>query len=211
MATQNAFVFSPEINSNAIASETIDYDFPDNLKKWNGIALVGEAPGAEEVRLKHPFVGRSGQLLDKILERAKIDRRQCLVANVFRQQPPGNKVDHFFISRRASKESNLPIDESLGQFGSLWCRLNFASEIAHLSATLKKVKPKIIVALGRTPLWALTGMNGLLDKVGTPLSCRLMPSVFVIPTYHPSFILRGNWGLQDKWLEHFSQAKDYPL
>ena len=159
----------------------------------------------------HPFVGRSGQLLDKILERASINRKNCLVANVFRRQPPGNKVDHFFMSRRAAKENDIPLEESLGVFGSVWCRKDYAAEINHLRATLQKMAPKIIVALGRTPLWALTGENGLLDKVGKPLSCRLLPSTFVIPTYHPSFILRGNWALQDKWLEHFAQAKDYLL
>jgi uracil-DNA glycosylase len=67
----------------------------------------------------------------------------------------------------------------------------------------------IIIALGRTPLWALTGENGLLEKIGKPLPCRLLPGVQVIPTFHPSFILRGNWGRQDEWLEHFLTAKKY--
>ncbi len=191
----------------------VDYDFPVDLKNWNGIALVGEAPGAEEVKLGHPFVGRSGQLLDKILEKAGIERRRCLVANVFRFQPPGNKVDHFFISRRAAKLQNTGIAEEFGQFGSAFCRAEFAPEIEHLAATLKKLHAKtpkmIVVALGRTPLWALTGEGSLLSKVGKPLLCRLVPELQVIPTFHPSFILRGNWGLQDEWLGHFEAAKRF--
>ena len=190
-------------------SGKIDYDFPLDAQKWSGLVLVGEAPGAEEVRLGHPFVGRSGQLLDKILHQAEIDRRQCLVANVFRFQPPKNKVDHFFISRRAAKEQGVGLAETYGQFGSAWCRADFAPEISHLAKTLQKVSPKIIIALGRTPLWALTGQNGLLDKVGTPLPCRLIPDCSVLPTFHPSFIMRGNWGLQDQWLQHFIAAKNY--
>jgi len=188
----------------------VEYDFPAPGEKPNGIVLVGEAPGAEEVRLGHPFVGRSGQLLDKILERAGINRKQCLVANVFRVQPPGNKVDHFFISRRAAQQQGVAIAEQYGQFGSAWCRAEFAGEIAHLQKTLadyRKQNGKIIlIALGRTPLWALTGENGLLEKIGKPLPCRLLTGVMVIPTFHPSFILRGNWARQDEWLGHFAEA-----
>jgi DNA polymerase len=191
-------------------SPQIDYDLPPPAT-WNGLVLVGEAPGADEVRLGHPFVGRSGQLLDKILHQAGIERKNCLVANVFRFQPPGNKVDHFFISKRAAKTDNIPIAETYGQFGSAWCRADYAGEIDHLATTLAKAhkaQPKLaVMALGRTPLWALTGENGLLEKVGLRLPCRLAPDLEVIPTYHPSFILRGNWGLQDKWLSHFIAAK----
>jgi DNA polymerase len=188
-----------------------DYTYPKSPKGWNKIVLVGEAPGAEEARLGRPFVGRSGQLLDKILEKAEIDREQCLIANVFRYQPPANKIDHFFISRRASLQQNIDINEEYGKFGSVYCRQDYTREISHLGDMLAKQKPKIIIALGRTPLWALTGENGLLDKVGTPLPCRLLPSqkIEVMPTYHPSFILRGNWKLQDEWLKHFIQATKY--
>lgn len=184
-----------------------DYTFPKAAKGWNGIVLVGEAPGAEEARLGRPFVGRSGQLLDKMLERAEIERDACLIANVFRRQPPGNKVDHFFISRRAATVEGIGLAEEYGKFGSAFCRSEFASEIDNLRDVLRREKPKVIVALGRTPLWALTGENGLLKKVGQALPCRLMPSVQVIPTFHPSFILRGNWKLQDEWLGHFQLAR----
>jgi DNA polymerase len=189
----------------------VGYDYPLNIKDWSGLALIGEAPGAEEARLGHPFVGRSGQLLDKMLVQAGIDRRRSFVGNVFRFQPPGNKVDHFFISRRAAVAQNLPIAESYGQFGSAWCRGDYAGEIDALRDALIQLKPRMIIALGRTPTWALTGLNGLLDKVGKPLECRLLQGVPVIPTYHPSFIMRGNWGLQDQWLQHFLTTKKKTL
>ena len=182
----------------------VPYDMPP--ADWSGLVLVGEAPGAEEARLGRPFVGRSGQLLDKILAQAGIDRSRCLVANVFRIQPPGNKVDHFFVSRRAAAAQGVGVAEKYGKFGSLWCREDYASEIAHLCTTLAHLRPRVIVGLGRTPLWALTGANGLLDKVGQRLPCRLLEDVPVIPTYHPSFILRGNWGLQEGWLKHLLDA-----
>ncbi|MFA4994682.1 MAG: uracil-DNA glycosylase [Bdellovibrionales bacterium] len=199
---QHAFDF-PE-TTQAQKLPFADYAFP--TKKGNGLVLVGEAPGAEEARLGKPFVGRSGQLLDKMLEQAGIEREQTLIANVFRFQPPANKIDTFFASRRAAATEGFKLAEEYGKFGSAFCRAAYAAEIEHLRDVLTREKPEIIVALGRTPFWALTGENGLLDKVGKPLPCRLMPSVEVIPTYHPSFILRGNWKLQDEWLKHLKDA-----
>ena len=194
----------------SLSNNKVEYDFPVRSGEgWRGIALVGEAPGADEVRQGHPFVGRSGQLLNKMLIQAEIDRSQCLVANVFRFQPPGNKVDHFFISRRKAILENIEIEESYGKFGSSYCRAEFASEIANLAATLRQWRPAVIVSLGRTPLWALTGENGLMARVGVPQTCRLVPEIPVMPTFHPSFILRGNWGLQDQWLQHFLAANQY--
>ncbi|MFY9288120.1 MAG: uracil-DNA glycosylase [Alphaproteobacteria bacterium] len=205
---QHAFKLDDEKNlASPQMSKIINYDFPQDLKNWNHIAFVGEAPGAEEVRLGHPFVGRSGQLLDKMLERAGINRKDSLIANIFRMQPPGNKVDHFFISRGKAKKEKTGICEKHGQFGSNFCREEFAGELDHLKKTIEKLKPKILIALGRTPLWALTSENGLLSKVGKPLPGTLVPGIDVIPTYHPSFIMRGNWGLQDEWLGHFLSAK----
>jgi uracil-DNA glycosylase len=189
---------------NPVQHPFADYSYPEG--GWNGLVLVGEAPGAEEARQGKPFVGRSGQLLDKILEKASIRREETLIANVFRYQPPGNKVDHFFISRRAAEAENIRIAEEYGKFGSAWCRADWGQEIGHLRDMLAQKKPKLIMALGRTPLWALTGESGLLTKVGQTLPCRLVPSLSVIPTFHPSFILRGNWKLQDEWLVHFVKA-----
>jgi len=201
MQTSFAFKETPQPQKLPFA----DYAFPK--KAWNGLVLVGEAPGAEEARLGKPFVGRSGQLLDKMLEQAEIVREQTLIANVFRFQPPANKVDTFFASRRAAKTEGFELAENYGKFGSMFCRAAYAQEIDHLRNVLVEKKPVVVVALGRTPLWALTGENRLLEKVGTPLPCRLMPSIEVIPTYHPSFILRGNWKLQDAWLKHLQAAR----
>lgn len=185
----------------------VAYDMPSRAS-WNGIFIVGEAPGAEEVRLGHPFVGRSGQLLDKALHSAGIERRQSLVANVFRHQPPGNKVDLFFLSRRAAQQAGEKLAEEWGPFSGKYCRAGFAEDIDHLRRTLEAWRPKAILAVGRTPLWALSGQNGLIEKVGTPQPCRLLAGTIVMPTYHPSFILRGNWKLQPAWIDHMRVARE---
>ena len=195
-----------------VFSNPVSYEFPLKGVKSNGLVLVGEAPGAEEAKLGRPFVGRSGQLLDKTLAEAGIERKECLIANVFRRQPPANKVDHFFISRKQALISHIPIAEAYGKFGSGFCRAEFASDLDFLTTTLKSYKASnhghmIVVALGRTPLWALTGESGLLQKVGQLLPCRLFEDTLVLPTFHPSYILRGNWRLKDDWVRHFSEAK----
>jgi len=175
------------------------------------LVLVGEAPGAEEVRQGRPFVGRSGQLLDRALAAAGIARADCLVANTFRCQPPGNRVGHFFATRGRARREGLALAEELGPFGtSDYCLTAYAGELAALAQALGDYRPAVIVALGRTPLWALTRRSGILSLRGQPLPCTLpgaAAGVPVVPTFHPSFVLRGYHGgeatlIQDLRLAH---------
>jgi len=155
------------------------------------LALIGEAPGADEIKLGRPFVGKAGQLLDRALAATGIDRDRCLIANVFRYRPPENKVGHFFASRRRALAENDPVDERWGKMGAEFCRARFAGEIDALSAELKKSAPPVIVALGRTPLWALAGLNGITAVRGQVLPNRLSDAP-LIATFHPSFVARQN-------------------
>lgn len=169
-----------------------DYQFPTKPVSGPRMAIVGEAPGAEEARQGRPFVGRSGRLLDESLAAVGIERAECLVANVFRRQPPGNKVGHFFASRARARKEGRVIDERWGAFGTSDRLLaEYSGEIEHLRETLAAYAPTVIVALGRTPTWALTGENGILTLRGTILPCRLVEGVDVVPTFHPSYLLRG--------------------
>ena len=171
----------------------VPYQMPDGSGMQPPLVLVGEAPGRDEVKEGRPFVGRSGQLLDRHLEAAGISRRGCLVANVFRLQPPGNKVGHFFSSRGKARRLGVAVAERWGAFGtSDYCLAEFAGELEALAALLAATRPKAIVALGRTPLWALTGLGGILERRGSVLPCRLLEGASVVPTFHPSYILRGN-------------------
>jgi DNA polymerase len=167
-----------------------DYQYPANGAAPL-IALVGEAPGADEIRLGRPFVGRAGQTLDRALAATGIAREDCLIANVFRYRPPDNKVGHFFASRRRALAEDDPVDESLGKMGAEFCRARYAGELQALADALARMAPKVVVALGRTPLWALTGLNGITALRGQVLANRLSPAP-VIATYHPSFVNRQN-------------------
>ncbi|MCL2504690.1 MAG: uracil-DNA glycosylase [Alphaproteobacteria bacterium] len=181
----------------------VEYSFPEVVAEWNGIVLVGEAPGAEEVRLGKPFVGRSGKLLDKMLANAGIEREKTIIANVFRYRPPANKVGEFFISAKKSETEKIKIAKQYGKLGGQFCKAEFVGELKNLAKMLKKKKPRIAVALGRTALWGLTGKDTLKDSLGKITDSRLCEGVRVLATYHPSFILRGNWKLEDEWAEHF--------
>lgn len=182
----------------------IPYQLPEG--NFAGLAFIGEAPGADEVKQGKPFIGRSGQLLDRVLQTVKLDRSQLLIANVFRYQPPGNKVDHFFSSMRAAKIAGEDLDMDLGKFGSNYVRAQFAGELEQLANILREYQPRAIVTLGRTPLWALTGLNGLLERRGQWQKNRLVPEISVMPTYHPSFIIRGNWNLEPIMVEDIHKA-----
>lgn len=185
----------------------VDYQFPSEPAAGPRLAIIGEAPGAEEARQGKPFVGRSGKLLDETLTAAGVERASVLVANVFRFQPPGNKVGHFFASRTRAKKEGRAIDESWGPFGtSDWVLGEFAADLAHLKTTLAGYGPAVIVALGRTPTWALTGRNGIMQLRGTVLPCRLVEGAEVVPTFHPSYILRGQLVEQPTFLADIKLA-----
>ena len=176
----------------------VPYQLPE--APFNGLAIIGEAPGADEAKQGKPFVGRSGQLLNDLLAEAGLERAHTLVANVFRYQPPGNKVAHFFLSQRAGAAAGEALDVRHGKMGSGYVRQIFAGELDTLAETLAKLQPRAILTLGGTALWALTGLSGLTKLRGQWQENRLLPGVPVMPTFHPSFILRGNLPERDLML-----------
>lgn len=130
--------------------------------------LVGEAPGEQEDRQGEPFVGRSGQLLDRMLTAAGLTRaeaspeRQVYIANVIKCRPPGNRN---------------PLPEEAAQ-----CE-------PYLLRQMALVQPQLILAMGRFAVQALlksTEPIGRLrgkvhDYHGVPL----------VVTYHPAYLLRN--------------------
>ncbi len=169
----------------------VDYQRPAPGSAGPVIAIVGEAPGADEVRLGRPFVGRAGQLLDRALAATGISRDQCLITNVFRLRPPDNKIGHFFASRRRALREGDALVERWGKMGAELCREQYEGELHALADALAKHEPAVVVALGRIPLWALTGMNGISALRGQTLPNRLGRAP-VIATFHPSYVMRQN-------------------
>jgi DNA polymerase len=127
--------------------------------------VVGEAPGADEDEKGEPFVGRAGQLLNKILAAVDFAREDVYIANILKSRPPNNR------NPQADEiEKHIPI----------------------LHKQIELVGPKIILCVGKIAANALLGnsdslgsMRGKLhDLSGTP----------VVVTYHPAALLRNpNW------------------
>lgn len=137
------------------------------------LMFVGEGPGEQEDIQGRPFVGKAGQLLDKIIEAMGLKRSEVYIANIVKCRPPGNRVPE-------PDEARTCEPFLLRQIGA--------------------VRPKIIVALGGTALkWLLhdedakiTRARGkFIDFQGT----RLMP------TFHPSFLLRNPDAKKEVWVD----------
>jgi uracil-DNA glycosylase family 4 len=127
------------------------------------LMFVGEGPGAEEDRQGLPFVGRSGQLLDRLMaEEIGLTREECYIANMVKCRPPQNR------------------DPEPDEIEA--CR-------PYLEAQLEFINPAVVVCLGRFAAKSLLGS----DQKLTALRGRVYRyrRGFLVPTYHPAAALRG--------------------
>ena len=135
------------------------------------VMFVGEQPGDAEDREGRPFVGPAGQLLDRALEQAGIDRRLAYVTNV---------VKHFKWQARGKRR----IHQKPNWAEMTACRPWLESE-------LEVVKPTVLVCLGATAAQALLGRDFRVTRQrGQLVESPLAPNV--IATVHPSSILRAD-------------------
>jgi DNA polymerase len=134
------------------------------------LMFVGEAPGADEDTQGIPFVGRAGQLLTKMIEAINLTRDQVYIANVIKCRPPGNRN---------------PEPDEIEQ-----CE-------PFLFRQIEAVKPKVIVALGsfaaKTLLRSEESISRLRGRIYDFHGAKL------IPTFHPSFLLRSPDRKRDAW------------
>lgn len=149
------------------------------------IMLVGEAPGSDEVVARKPFVGASGQELDRMLHDAGINRSECFATNVVRYRPPNNDISHFIPERRSD------ITPDCVQIKGKFVKPHVAQGINDLIKEIELVKPNIIIPLGSTALWALTGYEGIVKWRGSILDWNSpLHQCKILPTYHPAAVLR---------------------
>lgn len=145
------------------------------------IMIVGEAPGAEEERIGEPFVGASGRLLTDVLHSVGIIRSACFITNVCNVRPPKNEIDQWMSTNKGNP------DPTWVRLKDRWVHPHIAAGYALLQKHLEAVKPRLVIALGGTALWALTGESGILKWRGSRL---VRGSYTVVPTIHPASILR---------------------
>jgi uracil-DNA glycosylase len=140
------------------------------------VMIVGEAPGAEEDRLGKPFVGRSGQLLDRMLAAIGLDRTKVQITNVIYWRPPGNR------------------------------KPNAAEIAACLPFVLRHIalaRPRVLVLSGGTAASALlplsegiTRLRGRWFELAVP---GLEAPVPTLPMFHPAFLLRDPARKRETW------------
>jgi len=136
------------------------------------LMFVGEAPGRDEDEQGEPFVGRAGQLLTDIIKAMKLTRDDVYIANVIKCRPPENRN---------------PEPDEVEE-----CRPFIQRQIA-------LVQPKVIVALGRVGLQALTGKGYAISAVrGQWLDYE---GIKLMPTYHPAYLLRTPSAKKDVWTD----------
>ena len=130
-----------------------------------GLALVGEAPGAQEDAAGHPFVGRAGQLLDQLLREAGLRRDEVAVLNVIKCRPPGNRT---------------PKAEEIER-----CR-------PYLVGQRDALRPGLVVALGLTAAgWFLGRRTTLASARGRVHPVEVGGVGYrLLVTYHPSAAIR---------------------
>lgn len=130
------------------------------------LMLVGEAPGRDEDLQGIPFVGRSGQLLNRILAAIGLARSDVYIANTIPWRPPGNRTP-------------TPMETEL-------CR-------PFIERQIELANPKILVALGGPSMQVLTGVkDGIIRARGKWLAHKVKngTTIPVMPTFHPAYLLR---------------------
>ncbi len=135
------------------------------------LMFVGEGPGADEDAKGEPFVGRAGQLLDKIIAAMGLCRRDVYIANIVKCRPPENRTP-------------LPDEAST-------C-------LPFLEAQIAAIRPEVLVALGRTAAQWLSGVEfaSITRERGRWLEHRGIP---VKVTFHPAYLLRNQAAKRPVW------------
>tara|TARA_R110000751_G_scaffold8041_3_gene32583 strand:- start:95921 stop:96823 length:903 start_codon:yes stop_codon:yes gene_type:complete len=147
------------------------------------IMFVGEAPGGDEDRQGIPFVGRAGQMLDKMLSAIRLDRSQVYITNMIPWRPPGNRTP-------------TPLEIEL-------CR-------PFIERHIQLVNPKVLVLLGNVSTKALLGTNrGILSFRGTWSEYNLNSDTIILsmPTLHPAYLLRNPAQKKQAWADFLSIRK----
>lgn len=163
------------------------------------VMIVGEAYGEQEERDGKPFSGPSGQVLRGLMRQAGIAESECYITNVFNLRPRGNRIEGFYGPKNLALPGWPAIER--GKYISA----EYAPELERLLAEVERTRPNVIIALGNTPLWALTHKTGIKRYRGAPIS-SFNGRWKVIPTWPPASILR-QWELRVIALADFYKAR----
>lgn len=189
------------------------YSGPSNPR----ILIVGEAWGADEARIKKPFIGASGQELWRMLGQALPDIAPLLhckaaelcqprygfawvsyrddwlneasigFTNVFNEHPPNNLLDHLCTTKPKGIPNKPPLKS--GKYISN----QHQHHLDRLLIEIETLKPNIVVAAGNSACWALLNSTGITALRGTT-SWSHWANIKTLPTFHPAYIIHeGGW------------------
>jgi DNA polymerase len=145
-----------------------------------GVMFIGEGPGRDEDELGRPFVGKAGQLLDRMLACVGFTRNDVYIANILKCRPPGNR-------------DPLPHEAEA-------C-------LGYLRAQVALIKPKIIVCLGRISAGYILGQDIRITRDrGVWHESK---GFFIMPTYHPAALLRNEALKKESWADLLNIRKKY--
>ena len=136
------------------------------------LMFIGEGPGADEDEQGEPFVGRAGQLLNKMIAAMGLKRSQVYIANVVKCRPPGNRTPE-----REECETCMPF----------------------LLRQVEAINPKVIVALGAVAAKNLLQINASMAELRSRSYDFRGARLFV--TYHPAFLLRDPRQKAEAWTD----------
>jgi len=135
------------------------------------VLVIGEGPGAEEDKQGLPFVGASGQLLDRMLASIGLFRdKNCYIANIVKCRPPNN--------REPSPDER-------------------AACMPYLKRQIALLKPRFILCAGRTAAQAMLDTSEGINKLRATI--REFEGIPLVPTYHPSALLRDESLKRPAW------------
>ena len=140
------------------------------------LMIIGEAPGANEDQEGLPFVGRAGQLLDKMLSAINLDRNKVYISNIINYRPPDNR---------------RPTEDEIKRY------------LPFITKHIEIIDPKIIVLLGSTAMNALVGNSIVISKMRGKWiekqfgSCKTS----IIITFHPAFLMRQPAQKKLSWID----------
>ena len=138
--------------------------------------IIGEGPGAQEDLKGKPFVGRAGQLLDKMLAAINLDRNKVYISNVVNYRPPANR-----------KPTEIEIQRYL----------------PYLKNHIQIINPKILVLLGSTALNTLVGNEVVISKARGKWIQKEIGSTkpWIIASFHPAFLMRQPEQKKLAWID----------
>jgi DNA polymerase len=154
------------------------------------VIFIGEGPGFEEDHQGEPFVGKSGQLLDRIIASIGLSRRMVYIANIVKCHPMKDPS-----SPEARGNDRPPLPNEIAA-----CR-------PYLDEQIRIIGPKVIVTLGAVPARVLLGTNEPITRIRgqwrsyAPQGDPVLHPTKLLPTFHPAALLRNPNLKKDVWTD----------